>query len=133
LAMRKGKIALFASVIVGILFMAAGLLTAADTPDVVKIENQGYKKDRKGAVTFTHKKHSEDYKIACTECHHVYKDGKNLWKEGDPVKKCVECHDPKKKNGKVDKLMNAFHKDCKTCHKEVAAQGKKAPYKQCNE
>ena len=38
--------------------------------------------------------------------------GKNVWKEGDPVHKCKECHDPKKKKGKAYKLDEVtFHID----------------------
>lgn len=117
-----------------LIFIAVGVLTAADVPDTLNIENQGYAKDKKGAVTLSHKKHSEEYKIACNECHHLYQDGKNLWKEGDAVKKCSECHNPEKKEGNTDKLMNAFHSNCKECHKKVAAEGKdKAPNKKCND
>lgn len=117
-------------------FAAAGILAAADkqeVPDEVKIENKGYKKDKKGPVILDHKKHHEEYKVACTECHHEYKDGKNVWKEGDLVKKCVECHDPVKTEGKVKKLQLAMHAKCKTCHKTLVKEGKskKAPYKKC--
>jgi len=116
------------------MFVAAGVLTATDVPDEVIIENSGYKKDKKGPVLLTHKKHSVDYKVACTDCHHEYEDGKNVWKEGDPVKKCSECHNPKKKEGKVLKLQNAYHKQCKTCHKNLVKEGKgKAPFKKCSE
>lgn len=132
--MKKGSYTFFMAVFIGMIFLAVGVLTAVESPVDVKIENQGYKKDKKGSVHLSHKKHSEEYKIACTECHHDYKDGKNMWKEGDPVKKCTECHNPEKKEGNVDKLMSAFHKNCKDCHKDVAKQGKeKAPHKKCND
>jgi hypothetical protein len=59
-----------------------------DVPDVIVIENKVYAEDKKGPVTFHHAKHNKDYKVSCTECHHLYKDGRNLWKEGDHVDKC---------------------------------------------
>ena len=72
---------------------------------------------------------SVDHKLACTECHHIYKDGKNVFKDGDKVQKCAECHtSPKKNDGKMLSLYNAFHKNCRDCHKEA----KKGPQK-CNE
>ena len=117
----------------GLLFLAVGTLTAADVADDVVIENKGYKKDQKGRVKLSHKKHSADYKVACTDCHHDYKDGKNVWTEKDPVKKCVDCHDPNKSEGKIKKLQTSFHKNCKDCHKETVKGGKKAPYKKCND
>lgn len=132
--------------LIGSLFLAVGLLTAADppidAPDELLIKNEGYKKRKKPAVFFTHKKHAEEYKnvkdekIACTECHHEYdKDKKNLWKEGDPVKRCAtnDCHDPLKKAGKKHKLQIAYHKNCKDCHRDLrkAGKSKDAPYKKC--
>ncbi len=70
--------------------------------------------------TFNHKKHNVDYKVACTECHHVYQEGKNVWKEGDPVKKCDECHNIVDLTKKTDpmSLYAAFHDNCVGCHKE---------------
>jgi hypothetical protein len=70
-------------------------------------------------------------KVSCTECHHLYKDGRNLWKEGDHVDKWVNCHDPAVDKGKTIKLQNAFHQNCKDCHKEAGKEGKKAPYTKC--
>ncbi len=118
----------------GLLFLAAGVLVAADVPDEITIQNTGYKKDKKGPVHFSHKKHHADYKVACAECHHDYEHGKNVWKEGDPVKPCKQCHDPNKKQGKILKLNLAYHKDCKDCHRDLAKAGKKTgPYKKCND
>jgi hypothetical protein len=132
--MKERMLTLSLCFLTGFMFIAVGVLTAADVPDEVKIENPGYKSDKKGAVLLSHKKHQVDYKVACIECHHDYKDGKNVWKEGDPVKKCIECHDTNKKQGKIDKSQNAFHKNCKDCHKEQTKAGKKnAPYKKCND
>ncbi|MBN2061586.1 MAG: cytochrome c3 family protein [Deltaproteobacteria bacterium] len=132
-----------------VLFASAGALTAVDVPDQIKIENEGYKKDIKGSVTLSHKKHSADYNVACTECHHLYGEeikidnpkGRdatlvkeafrgtgiemefhtipNLWKEGDKVQKCIECHDPLKKDGNAPKLQTAYHNNCRVCHKEL--------------
>jgi len=132
--MNKKVLSLLLVAFTGLLFLTVGALTAADVPEDIMIDCQGYKADKKGPVKFTHKKHSADYKVACTECHHDYKDGKNVWKEGDPVKKCSECHNPLKKQGKAMKLKNAYHKNCKNCHKALAKAGKKTgPFKKCNE
>lgn len=136
--MKKGILGLGVAVLTGLMFLAVGVLTAADkqvVPDVIMIENTGYKSDKKGPVKFSHKKHQEVYKVPCTECHHEYKDGKNVWKEGQKVKKCSECHSPLKKQGKVLKLNLAYHKDCKDCHKKVDEEdsSKKAPFKKCSD
>ena len=130
--MKKGIFTLIMVSLAGLLFLVAGALTAADVPDEITISNEHYKSDKKGPVKLSHKKHTEDLKIACTDCHHDYQDGKNVWKEGDPVKKCDACHSPLKKEGGALKLNVAYHKNCKGCHKKAAADGKEAPYKKCS-
>jgi hypothetical protein len=129
--MNKKILSVLVVVLTGLLFLAVGALTAAEVPDEVCISEKGYKADKKGPVKLSHKKHSTDYKAACADCHHEYKDGKNVWKEGDPVKKCSACHDPLAKKGNVDKLQVAYHKNCKDCHKQDTS--KKAPFKKCND
>ena len=148
--MNKKVLTLIMVSLIGLIFLSSGLLSAADkaateAPDEIVIETEGYKKDKKGPVKFHHKKHQEEYldvegkKIDCTECHHKYVDGKNVWKKGDPVAKCgsEDCHSPLKKKGKKQyALAVAFHKNCKDCHKALVEAGKKkekeAPYKKCN-
>jgi hypothetical protein len=129
--MKTGRLTLILILFAGLAFLAVGALTAADVPDKILLENQGYKKDMKGPVEFSHMKHATEYGAACTDCHHVYKDGKNVWKEGDPVQKCSACHDPQKSQGNIPKLMTAYHDNCKDCHKQH--QDKDAPYKKCND
>jgi len=133
--MNKKFFGLLSVILMGVVFLAIGVLTAADVPDKVLINNEGYAADKKGPVDFTHKKHTADHKVACAECHHVIKDGKNVWKEGEAVHKCKECHDPIEKKGSVDKLQNAYHNNCKDCHKKLAEGGKTttAPLKKCND
>ena len=132
--MNKKLLTLLTIVLSGFLFLSVGILVAADVPDQLVLENEGYAKDKKVPVKFNHKKHSADYKVACTDCHHVYKDGKNVWKEGDPVQKCSKCHDPKTKQGKVMKLQNAYHRNCKNCHKALQKEGKPTgPFRKCND
>jgi hypothetical protein len=101
--------------------------------DVVIIENQGYEQDRKGPVKFNHLKHNKEYKASCVECHHLYQDGRNIWKEGDHVDKCVDCHDPAEEKEQAIRLQSAFHNNCRGCHTEMNKQGKKAPDKKCND
>ncbi|MBW2333444.1 MAG: class III cytochrome C family protein, partial [Deltaproteobacteria bacterium] len=104
----KKRIWFLSTVIISIaLFTGAGILIATDCPDEISIKSDAFTKYKKGAVKFSHGKHHVDYKLACTECHHVYKEGKNTYKEGDPVQKCSACHDAVKSKGKVKKLMLA--------------------------
>ncbi len=141
--MKKRIWSLGVAVLVGLMFLTVGVLTAGDQPappDDIVIENTGYKSDKKGGVKLSHKKHSDKkenkgYGVTCTECHHEYKDGKNVWKEGQAVKKCSECHSPLKKQGEALKLNLAYHKNCKDCHKKIVEQdsSKEAPFKKCND
>ena len=95
--------------------------------DEIMIESKLWETKTYTPAKFTHQKHVEDYKIACQDCHHVYKDGKNVWKEGDHVQRCDDCH-TFAKTGKALKdatpeeqklsLYNAFHDNCRGCHTE---------------
>jgi len=130
--MKKGAIAI-AIVMAFVAAMLVGSAVAQTTKsgkvdDILVIKDPGFKKLKKAPVTFPHKMHSVELKLKCTDCHHVYKDGKNTWKEGDKVQKCSACHKKKKGPGKLHNLMNAYHKNCITCHKKM----KKGPRK-CNQ
>ena len=131
-AMRK-RIFFMGVVILSIaLFIGGGILIAKDAPDEFNIKSDVFEKRKYKPTKLTHKKHNVDYKIACMECHHVYKEGKNIYKEGDPVQKCSECHDVKKSEGKKKKLMLAFHKNCQGCHRELKKAEKKTGPVKCN-
>jgi hypothetical protein len=122
------------AVTLSLAILAPATSLEATPPAKFTIHNQGYKVDKKGPVPFAHQEHFMEHKIACTECHHVYEEGKNVWKETDPVGKCVTCHDPLKKKGKTLKLQNAYHNRCRTCHRKLVKGGhsQSAPYRKCN-
>jgi len=132
------------SLLVAVCFglVMAGVAVATDKgPETITMDSKVYPKHKKSLVTFSHQKHNVDYKVACNDCHHVYKDGKNVWKEGDEVKKCDCCHSgakaPKEpKLSKKEKIKGyhyaAIHENCKGCHKAAVKDGKVAPTK-CNE
>jgi cytochrome c peroxidase len=73
--MRKGLATLVLIVFAGLVFLTIGVLQATEVPEVIKIYDESFKDHKKGPVTFSHKKHSAEYKVACTECHHNYQDG----------------------------------------------------------
>lgn len=116
--MFKRLLTLLTVAIAGFVLIAVGTLTAEDMPKEILIESKGYKRKIHKPVKFTHLIHIEDYAIECNDCHHDYKDGENVWKQGDPVNKCGVCHNPDRKQGKVHRLVFAFHFNCKKCHKE---------------
>ncbi len=99
---------------------------AAGGAGVIAMNTAAYAKHTKPIVQFTHKKHVEEYKLACGECHHNEKgEALNDLKAGDKVQGCVACHDKAEKAPKDvkgdDKLKyhaNALHDNCIGCHKE---------------
>lgn len=132
--MKRKISATIVTVLVGVVFFTVGILSAADSvtpPETATINNDGYKSDKKGPVELSHAKHANEYDAACTDCHHEYKDGNNVWKEGDAVKKCISCHDPNKTQDKAAKAQTAYHNNCKDCHKESGKDT--APKSKCND
>ncbi len=134
--MKKHWLWALGSAVLGVVFVFS-VVGAADVPDVIELKSDVYKQHRKPIVEFTHKKHAEDYGIACKDCHHVFKDGKNVWKEGDPVQKCDAdgCHskakpspDERRSMSDAEKMKafhyEAIHENCKGCHKELKMEGK---------
>lgn len=70
-----------------------------------------------GKVTFTHKKHVDNYKIDCLKCHHT-------WKKGETTGKlCKDCHKAKTE-GKDLSAKDAYHKSCKGCHDDLKKANK---------
>ena len=133
------KIALL--VLSGILIIGiGGLYAGTEVQDVIKMENKAYEKHTKSIVEFTHKKHVEEYKAGCGDCHHNEKgEPLNDLKMGDDVKNCIECHSKpgmKPKKAKLtpkEKLQyhaEAIHQNCRGCHKDFNKKNKpkkKAP------
>lgn len=155
--MNKKLIKISAVVGMAALFLVTGIY-AKTIPDVIKLEDPAYKEHKKGAVEFHHGKHQKEYaqeypdlyKNGCGECHHD-ENNKPLTdlKEGDDVKRCIECH---KKPGEVPKDVKkewrakkiskdeqkkleleyhaeALHENCRGCHKDFNKEykPKKAP------
>jgi hypothetical protein len=131
-----------------VILMAVGALLAvgysmvisSEVPEAIEIKDPNLGTLKKTPVAFSHLNHNTEYGVACADCHHVYKEGQNVWKEGDPVQKCSECHKlneaekdsviycnntyPK---GKAPGLKCAYHMNCVGCHKVAKEEGKKAP------
>jgi len=142
----KLRALLLITFVIGIafLFTAQGIFAGSDAADEIKMENKAYAKHKKGIVTFTHKKHMDEYGIGCGECHHD-ENGKPLaLKKGDSVQPCIECHKkpgerPKGKGApklsKTERLAfhaEALHYNCKDCHKNVNKKtGKKSAPTTC--
>lgn len=127
--MRKKSLMVMVIFGIAALFVATVIYAGTTAPDVVKMENKAYA-HKKGVVSFTHKKHTTDYKAACGDCHHDANNKPLALKAGDNVQGCIECHKkpgeaPKGKDApKLNKKQKreyhaeALHDNCKDCHKE---------------
>lgn len=116
--------------VIGLAVGASVVVQAKDPVPPVTVTIKGCQ-DKQPPVTFAHRKHSKELKIACTKCHHkgagtkctdakchASNDGKAEGKrpgckEMSPTKnpfhiRCVGCH---KSEGKGPKT-------CKECHKK---------------
>ena len=155
--MNRKLIQISAVVGIAVLFLVAGIY-AKTVPDYIKLEDPAYEKHKKGVVNFSHGKHQKDYAEqypdlytrGCGDCHHD-ENNKPLpsLKEGDDVQRCIECHKipgevPKKlkkewkekkvskadkKKKKLEYHAEAFHENCRVCHKNFNKKykPKKAP------
>jgi cytochrome c553 len=135
--MKKRSLFVLTAAALSVVFLFAFVYATTGTcPDTITMESKLFPTHKKTLVNFTHTKHNVDYKIACTDCHHVIKDGKNTWKEGDAVQKCAECHKEAKaptgadapKLSKAEKIKtyyySAIHENCVGCHKELKKAAK---------
>ena len=105
--MKKGLISI--GILVGFV-LSILMITGVFAKDVVEY-NVPY-----GKVTFTHKKHIENYKIDCLTCHHDWKPGQTTGKL------CKDCHKAKKEDSKEGggiAAKDAYHKSCKGCHDDL--------------
>ena len=98
----------------------------------VVIENEGYKKRKREPVELSHSQHYLDYDVDCWDCHHEYQGERNIYSPLAETQKCIDCHDPLSDQGRVMKLVAAYHLNCTGCHRSLAMQRKKtASYREC--
>lgn len=109
---------------------AKGLGPTTPKPTTL-LDSRSFQPREKGAVLFRHQPH-EGAGIACTACHHDYVRGRNIWRQGQPVPNCEECHKVQPQPGLLD-LKNAFHRQCKGCHLKTRQQGRRAGPIRCEE
>lgn len=125
-----GKVLLCGITVVMVAFLGAFLATAAEEcktepPQELTIKDPAWKEHTKCPVEFNHQAHAEDYGIACTDCHHKYENGQNVWKQGDPACPCSSCHTEltikgEKKLPEAEQKLNlklAYHNNCIDCHR----------------
>ena len=70
-----------------------------------------------GKIMFEHLQHSDDFDVACVDCHHTAED------ELSEMQKCGDCHLAKMpKDSAVPARKDAFHGNCLGCHEEMGLE-----------
>lgn len=95
-------------------------------PDKIVLDNSKVAGGRtRPAVTFPHNRHAEAG-LSCMDCHHIYKDGKNVLEEGalEEGKEGIRCSACHRSNSRL-KLEQAFHDQCIGCHRKDLKENKK--------
>ena len=93
--MKNKRLLVTAIIGIATLFLAAALYAGSTVPDVIKMQNDY--EHTKGIVEFSHKKHSEEYKVGCGDCHHDennkplanLKEGTPYGSESQPSRGCA--------------------------------------------
>lgn len=141
--MRWGRLLAWIAVlgIVGVFWT----INLSAQPDEILLDNKSeFTSRQRPAVKFPHLAHMEA-DIECSSCHHRFKNGENQvddseLEEGEEGIKCASCHrrktgfkfkpelDPTKRN-----LMQAYHRMCMGCHRQLKKDNKAAGAVTCGE
>jgi len=113
-----------------------GLLAAKDSrptepKPVSPLDSHSFPRREKGPVLFRHQPH-DVAGLACTACHHDYVQGRNVWRQGQPVAACEDCHQVQPRPDRLD-LKNAFHRRCKGCHLKMRQQARRTGPIRCED
>ncbi len=121
--------------------LALWAVAAQAQPDEILIDNtKALGALKRPAVPFPHGTHMGA--IDCLACHHRIQKGKNtldagMLEENAKGVRCQDCHAVKGTRIAPDldpantPLMQAYHKQCMTCHQKTAAEGKKTGPRTC--
>ena len=112
--MKKSVVYVLAFVIIFVLVF----VSANSQEDMERVDNSVFKDSERPSALFRHDEHNENADLEdCSECHHIYEDGKKIEDESSEDQYCSDCHGLKA-SGSEPALMKAFHMNCKGCHVE---------------
>ena len=93
-------------------------IMASSQEDMTAIDNQVFENPKRPPAVFEHDQHNELAAIEeCNVCHHLYEDGKLIEDESSEDQRCADCHEMQDV-GRKPGLVEAFHTNCKSCHRE---------------
>jgi hypothetical protein len=107
------------SIVTVLLAIAVGWLSAAAAgaqDDMQTVANDVFRAPQRPPAVFVHDAHNEAAAIdECSQCHHIYRDGRLVEDESSEDQRCSDCH-AEQAQGRQPGLMDAFHGNCKQCH-----------------
>jgi hypothetical protein len=101
--------------------------------EIITINNTKiFKKKSRPPVAFTHSQHMTLEGVSCSDCHHLFVNGKNVLDssklvEGNPAISCSGCH-----NTEPD-IKRVYHHLCIKCHEKAIDSGKAGGPRKCGE
>jgi hypothetical protein len=94
------------------------IVTAWSQEGMQVVSSEAFIKAQRPEAVFSHDAHNEKARIEnCSQCHHVYEDGKLVEDQSSEDRRCSDCHGLEDA-GRQPGLMKAFHLNCKGCHQE---------------
>jgi hypothetical protein len=92
--------------------------TALCQEDLKFVQVDAFENPQRPPAVFRHDEHNELAEIEeCNVCHHLYEDGKLVEDESSEDQRCADCHGMQDV-GRKPGLVEAFHTNCKSCHRE---------------
>jgi len=113
--MIKSSLYIFVLVLVSLFIF----VPAYSQEEMEQVDTSAFENPRRVPAVFIHDEHNEKAELdECSECHHIYEDGKKIEDESSEDQSCSECHEIKSSDNKPA-LMKAFHLNCKGCHMDL--------------
>lgn len=118
----------YAKILPVILLFVAFAPLAFSQDSIIVLGQKEFGKLERPAVTFNHEKHSAT--LDCVRCHHDY--DAYLNNRGGDGQPCGMCHTMVAKS-EIPALREAYHNQCKSCHRAMSAHGKQSGPLTCGE
>jgi hypothetical protein len=110
--MSKKKVALYIALAGLASLVVFGVAYAQD--DILWLEHDIFEGRERPGVAFPHALHADYLGLDCLECHHIYRNGENVWDDSEEID-CTACH-RLEADGEKMSADKALHTNCKGCH-----------------
>jgi len=92
--------------------------SAHSQEDMKFIQVDAFENPQRPPAGFRHDEHNGLAEIEeCNVCHHLYEDGQLVEDESSEDQRCADCHGMQNV-GRKPGLVEAFHTNCKSCHRQ---------------